>query len=85
MNHNQIVKEQLLHIAFGAVFFVIIGLFAVALDLASSLVKQIGVSEFTSQALEWTAHAILVLDLLLFFIYLGVTSFHLVKGMVKHD
>lgn len=85
MNHNRIIKEQVLHIVFGAVFFAIIGLFAVALDFASGFAKQIGVTAFTSQALELSAHAILVLDLVLFFIYLVVTSIELVKGMVSHD
>jgi len=85
MDHNCVIKEQILHIAFGAVFFVIIGMFAVALDLASGLVKKLGVTAFTSQAIELSAHAILVLDLVLFFIYLIVASIELVKGMVKHD
>lgn len=85
MNHNRIIKEQILHIVFGALFFIFIGLFAIGLDLASGYAKQIGVTTFTSQALELSAHAILVLDLVLFFIYLIVTSIELVKGMVKHD
>lgn len=85
MNHNRIVKEQILHIAFGAMFFVIIGLFAVGLDLASGMVKKVGVTPFTSSTLELSAHAILVLDLVLFFVYLVMTSIDLVKGMVKHD
>lgn len=85
MNHNRIIKEQILHIVFGALFFIFIGLFAIGLDLASRYAKQIGVTAFTSQALELSAHAILVLDLVLFFIYLIVASIELVKGMVKHD
>lgn len=85
MNHNRIIKEQMLHIAFGALFFMFIGLFAIGLDLTSGYAKQIGVTAFTSQALELSAHAILVLDLVLFFIYLIVTSIELAKGMVKHD
>jgi hypothetical protein len=86
MNHNKIVKEQGLHIVFGGLFCFIIGAFAVGLDLASSYVKKLGVTGFTSQALEITAHAVLVVDLVLFFIYLIVTSIELVKGMVKkHD
>ena len=43
MDHNKVVKEQILHLFFGAAFVVIIGMFAVALDLASSFVKDIGV------------------------------------------
>lgn len=85
MDHNKIAKEQLLHLVFGAVFFAVIGVFAVGLDLASGLVKQLGVTAFTSSALEMSAHALMVLDLVLFFIYLLVTSIELVKGMVRHD
>ena len=36
----------------------------------------------SSQALELSAHAVLVLDLVLFFVCLIVTSIELVKGMV---
>jgi len=85
MDHSKVAKEQVLHLVFGAMFFVIIGIFAVGLDLASGFVKHIGVTDFTSQALEISAHAILVLDLVLFFIYLIVTSIEVVKGMVKND
>lgn len=83
MDHNKVVKEQLLHLFFGAAFVVTIGAFAVGLDLASSFVKNLGVTSFTSQALEFTAHAVMVLDLVLFFVYLIVTSIELVKGMLK--
>ena len=85
MDHNKIAKEQLLHLVFGAIFFAIIGVFAVGLDLASGFVKQLGVTAFTSSALEMSAHALMVLDLVLFFVYLLVTSIELVKGMVRHD
>lgn len=85
MNQKQIIKEQLLHLVFGAIFFILIGVFAVGLDLASGLVAHLGVSLFTSKALEFSAHALLVLDLVLFFIYLVVSSIELVKGMVRHD
>lgn len=85
MDHKVVIKEQVLHIIFGAVFFVIIAVFAVGLDLASGFVKGLGVTPFTSQALELSAHAILVLDLVLFFVYLIVASIELAKGMVKHD
>lgn len=83
MDHNKVVKEQILHLIFGAAFVVIIGAFAVGLDLASSFVKSLGVTAFTSQALEFSAHAVMVLDLVLFFVYLIATSVELVKGMFK--
>lgn len=85
MDHIKIAKEQLLHLVFGALFFAVIGVFAVGLDLASGLVKQLGVTAFTSSALEMSAHALMVLDLVLFFVYLLVTSIELVRGMVRHD
>jgi hypothetical protein len=83
MDHNRVIKEQILHIVFGAAFFVIIGAVAVALDLASGFVKGMGATPFTSQALELSAHAVLLLDLVLFFVYLVVTSIELVKAMVQ--
>lgn len=85
MDHSKIAKEQLLHLVFGALFFAVIGVFAVGLDLASGLVKQLGVTAFTSSALEMSAHTLMVLDLVLFFIDLLVTSIELVRGMVRHD
>ena len=83
MDHNRIIKEQILHVIFGAVFFAIIGVFAVALDLASGFIKGMSVTPFTSQALESSAHVILVLDLVLFFAYLVMASIDLVKAMVQ--
>lgn len=83
MDHNRVAKEQILHLFFGAAFVTIIGLFAVGLDLASGFVKGLGVTAFTSHALEFSAHAVMVLDLVLFFIYLIVTSIELVRGMLK--
>jgi len=40
MDHNKVVKEQILHLFFGAAFVVIIGAFAVGLDLASSFLAS---------------------------------------------
>jgi H+/Cl- antiporter ClcA len=81
MNHARLAKEQLIHIAFGALFFVVIGVFAVVLDLLANWVSSLRVSQFTSAALGLTAHALLVIDLVLFFVYLVVTSLELIKGM----
>jgi hypothetical protein len=81
LDHNKLIREQLLHIVFGSLIFVAIAIAAVALDLLAGYVPSLGVSPFTTHALEFTAHAILVLDLVLFFIYLAVTSVELIKGM----
>jgi len=83
MKSNEIVKEQLLHILFGAVFFAVIGVIAVALDLASIYVGTLGVSSFTKSAIEYTAHIMLSVDLVLFLVYLAISSKQLVKEMTK--
>lgn len=83
MTNNQIVKEQLLHILFGAAFFVALAGIAVLLDLASIYVATLGVSSFTQKALEYTAHTMLAVDLVLFLVYLATSSWQLVKEMTK--
>lgn len=83
MDHNKVAKEQVLHLLFGVMFFLIIGCVAVLLDLLALWVQTIGVSPFTTSALSFTAHAMLVGDLVLFFIYLVVASIDLIKGMMK--
>lgn len=82
-NHNGIVKEQLLHMVFGTVLFIALGALAVCLDLAAEGVRTLGVSNFTHQAIVITAHGMLVLDLVLFAVYLYRTSVSLVKEMFK--
>jgi hypothetical protein len=81
MNHHKVAKEQLLHLVFGAAFFLVIGILAVSLDLLAAWITKLGVSQFTASTLGWTAHAMLVLDLVLFFIYLIATSIDLIRGM----
>lgn len=83
MTHNQIVKEQLLHLLVGTILFVVLAGIAVALDLASSYVAGLGVSGFTQKALEYTAHGMLVVDLVLFLVYLASSSWQLLKEMTK--
>lgn len=83
-NHNQIVKEQLLHMLLGTVIFVVLGSIAVALDVAADAVMTIpGVSQFTHYAIETTSHVMLVVDLLLFATYLYKTSVNLVKEIIR--
>lgn len=77
------VKEQLLHMLFGTIIFVVIGGLAVGLDLAAAAVRVMGVSAFTSGAIELMAHGMLVLDLLLFVLYLARSSWALGKEMFK--
>lgn len=82
-DHRAMVKEQLLHMLFGTVIFVAIGGVAVGLDLAAAAVKGLGVSAFTSSAIELTAHGMLVVDLVLFVLYLARSSWALGKEMFK--
>jgi len=79
MTHNQIVKEPLWHLLVGTVMFVILASIAVALDLASVYVAGLGVSNFTHKTLEYTAHLMLVVDVVLFLVYLG----QLLKEIIK--
>ena len=81
MNHHKVAKEQLLHLVFGAAFFLVIGILAVSLDLLAAWTIKFGVSQFTASTLGWTSHAMLILDLVLFFIYLIATSIDLIRGM----
>lgn len=82
-NHNSMVKEQLLHMLFGTVIFIVMGVIAVALDLAAAGVLKLGVSGFTHKAIEWAAHGMLVLDLLLFGLYLLRSGAALLQEMFK--
>lgn len=82
-NHHELVKEQLLHMLFGTVIFLVLGGIAVGLDLAAANVARLGVSSFTHKAIEYAAHGLLVIDLLLFSVYIVRTSFALVKEMCK--
>lgn len=82
-SHNELVKEQLLHMLFGTMIFVVLVAIAVGLDLAAAGVLKLGVSEFTHKAIEYAAHGILVLDLVLFTLYLVRSSATLVKEMFK--
>jgi len=82
-DHKGMVKEQLLHMLFGTIIFVVIGGIAVGLDLAAAAVRVLGVSAFTAGAIELTAHGMLVLDLVLFVLYLARSSWALGKEMFK--
>jgi hypothetical protein len=77
------VKDQLWHMLFGTMIFVVLGCFAVGLDLAAAGVSKLGVSEFTHKAIEYAAHGMLLLDLVLFGLYLVRSSATLVKEMFK--
>ena len=83
MDKHVIVKEQLLHMVFGTIVFIVLAAFAVGLDLAASALLKLHVSEFVHRSLEMTAHGMLAVDLLLFASYVGTSSFRLFKEMFK--
>ena len=83
MTHQEIVKEQLWHLVIGTILFIVLAAIAVALDLASTYVAGIGVSTFTQKILEYTAHGMLVVDIVLFVVYITVSSRDLLKEMTK--
>jgi len=44
---------------------------------------RLGVSSFTHKVLALTAHSMLIVDTVLFFIYLATSSVRLIKEMLK--
>lgn len=83
MDNKKFVKEQLVKLLYGLTFFLAIGLVAVGLDFLSIFVETLGVSSFTVGALSFTAHAMLVMDLVLFFCYIAIECIEQIKGMMK--
>jgi hypothetical protein len=81
-NHS-LVKEQLTHMLTMTMLFMILGGIAVSLDLAVVQIQRIGVTDFTSKAIELTSHAMLLIDLTLFGLYTLKTSFVLVTDIFK--
>ena len=67
----------------GTVLFIVLASIAVGLDLAAAGMVKLNVSQFTHQALEKTAHGMLIVDLVLFTTYLMRSSFRLLKEMFK--
>jgi len=81
-NHS-LVKEQLTHMLTMTMLFMVLGGIAVSLDLAVVQIQLIGVTDFTSKAIELTSHAMLLIDLTLFGLYTLKTSFVLVTDIFK--
>lgn len=77
------VLELALHNVFGFGYTILIGTLAILLDKFAVFAAYIGASAFTCQAIELTAHAVLVLDLVLFLTNLIVLAIKYVKGMLK--
>jgi hypothetical protein len=82
--HNEIVKEQLLHMLSATAIFIVLGAIAVGLDAGADAVASVqGVSAFTHYAIEITAHVMLVLDLSLFAVYLYTSSVSLFRAITS--
>ena len=79
-NHS-LVKEQVTHMLTVTMLLTVLG--AVLLDLASIQIRQMGVTDFNSKAIELTSHAMLLIDLTLFGLYILKTSSVLVIDIFK--
>jgi hypothetical protein len=81
--HQRIIREQILHMLFGTVIFIVLGALAVGLDLASQWVITLGVTSFTYNSIGYVAHGLLTLDIALFLGYLFKSSWDLLKEIFK--
>lgn len=81
--HHRLIREQVLHMLFGTMIFILLGALAVGLDLASQWVRTLGVTPFTYNAISYFAHGLLCLDLVLFVAYVVRTSCDLIREIFK--
>ena len=81
-NHS-LVKEQVTHMLTVTMLFTLLVGIAVLLDLAAIQIRQLGVTDFTSKAIELTSHAMLIIDLILFGLYSLKTSVVLVNDIFE--
>jgi hypothetical protein len=63
--------------------FLVFASAGVALDLLSQQVSSLGVSEFTIHLVSFSAHFMLVLDVLLFSISLLFSAWEFLRGLAK--
>lgn len=85
-NHGEnhpLVKEQVTHMLTVTMLFTLLVGIAVLLDLAAIQIRQLGVTDFTSKAIELTSHAMLIIDLILFGLYSLKTSVVLVNDIFE--
>ena len=81
--HQRIIREQILHMLFGTMIFIVLGALAVGLDLASQWIITLGVTSFTYSSISYVAHGLLALDIALFLGYLFKSSWDLLKEIFK--
>ncbi|WP_296000338.1 hypothetical protein [Rugamonas sp.] len=73
--------DQIVHLVLNVLFFLVIAGAAVGLDLLSTWIATLGVTSFTVEALQFTAHGLLIFDLVLFCVSLLASGLHYVKGI----
>jgi hypothetical protein len=83
MDHRQAIRDQVVVLIYSIAFFFLLITAAVALDLLAQWVRTLGVAEFTYQMIAWSAHGMLILDMILFFISLLFAGWEFLKGLGK--
>ena len=71
------------HTIVGSMIFIIIGGPAIGLSMLVKYLSTLGVPEFTLNVLNFLEHAILLIDALLFSVYLAFTAYSAFKEMWK--
>lgn len=71
------------HTLVGTAVFVIVGTPAIGLSLLMEFLETLHVSTFTIQVLSFLEHGILLVDAMLFLVYLGVTAYQAMQEMIK--
>jgi hypothetical protein len=83
MDHEHLMRNQAVRLIYSVVFFLVFAAIAVALDLLSQWITTLGVTDFTYYLVSWTAHFMLILDVLLFCISLLVEAWEFLRGPAK--
>jgi len=83
MNEQQIVRDQIVRLIYSVIFFLVFATAAVALDLLSQWIRSLGVTDFTFYLVSFTAHFILISDVLLFSVFLLFAAWNFLRGLAK--
>ncbi len=83
MNDQKIVLNQIVRLAYSVIFFLVFATAAVALDLLSQWISSLGVTDFTYYLVSLTAHFILLVDVLLFSIFLLFAAWNFLRGLAE--
>lgn len=74
-----------LHTITGSAIFVVIAMPAVCLSVLNHYLESKGVPRLTLNILTVLEHAILIVDSILFLVYLGLTAMHSIKEMYHSE